>query len=51
MGKVVICVICLGLANFAVAALHADPHYQSALGTTWSQAWAVLIYHFIWTKD
>jgi hypothetical protein len=45
------CIISLAIANFGIAALHSVPHYQSALGTTWSQAFAVLIYYFIWVKE
>ena len=51
MFGVIVCIVCLALANFGVAAFHEVPHYQSALGTTWSQAWAVLIYYFIWARD
>lgn len=51
MSSAIICIVCFAIANFGIAAFHNDPHYQDALGTTWSQAWAVLIYYFVWVKD
>lgn len=50
MVNVIICIMSFAIANFGIAAFHEVPHYQSALGTTWSQAVAVLIYHLIWAK-
>ncbi len=48
---VIVCIVSFALANFVVAAFHTEPHYQDALGTTWSQAWAVLVYYFIWARN
>ena len=50
MGKAIICIICLGLANYMVESWRDIPNYEHALETTWNQAWAVFIYYFIWTK-
>ena len=51
MVGVIVCIVCFALANFGVAAFDTEPHYQDALGTTWSQAWAVLVYYFIWARN
>ena len=51
MFGVIVCIVSVALANFGVQAFHEVPNYQDALSTTWSQAWAVLIYYFIWSKD
>jgi hypothetical protein len=47
----IVCVICLGLANFGVEAFREVSDYSDALKTTWNQAWAIGIYYFIWVKD
>jgi hypothetical protein len=51
MVSVITCIVCFALANFGVQAFHEVPDYQGALGTSWSQAWAVMIYYFIWAKE
>ena len=48
MIKVWLCLISLALANFFIEAWHDVPNYSLALEITWSQMWALIIYHFIW---
>ena len=47
----IICVVCLGLANFGAEAFREVPNYIEASKTTWSQLWAIGMYYFIWLKD
>jgi hypothetical protein len=47
----IICVVCLGLANFGVEAFREVPNYIEASKTTWNQLWAIGIYWALWLKD
>jgi hypothetical protein len=50
MFGVIVCIVCLGLANFGVEAFREVPNYIDAGHITWNQFAAVLIYHFIWAE-
>lgn len=47
----IICVVCLAIANFGVAAFREVPNYLDAAQITWNQLWAIGIYYLIWVKD
>lgn len=47
----IICVVCLGIANFGVQAFREVPNYLDAAHITWNQLWAIGIYYFIWIKE
>ena len=48
MSKVIYCLISLLLANLMVEHFREISNYEDAIKTTWSQMWALIIYHFIW---
>jgi hypothetical protein len=50
MVGVIICIICLALANFGIEAFREVPNYHAEFSTTWNQGMAVLIYYCIWAK-
>jgi len=51
MRKVWYCLLSLFIANFLVESWHDVPNYAEAAKVTWSQMWALIIYHFIWEKE
>jgi hypothetical protein len=51
MSPAIKCIICLALANFLVESWQDIANYEHALETTWNQAWAIFIYHFIWVDE
>jgi len=51
MIKVLICFISLALANYIVEGLHDVPNYEEAAKVSWTQLWALVIYHFIWEDN
>lgn len=50
MIKVIYCLISLALANFLIEYWHDVPSYAEAAKATWSQMWALIIYHFLWEE-
>ena len=50
MSKVWMCLLSLLLANFIIEYWHDIPNYMEAAKITWSQMWALIIYHFLWEK-
>lgn len=51
MRNVILCLVTLALANFMVEAWHDVPNYEEAAKITWSQIWALIIYHVLWEKE
>jgi len=51
MSRVLVCLVSLALANFLVESWKDIADYEHAAFATWSQAWALIIYHFIWEKE
>lgn len=50
MKKVIICIISLLIANMLSESWREVPDYVHAGFTTWSQAWALVIYYFVWEE-
>lgn len=50
MFGVIVCVVCLALANFGFEWFREVPNYVDARLTTWNQFTALLIYYFIWAE-
>ena len=51
MFGVIVCIVCLAIANFGVEAFREVPHYMEAVKVTWNQLVAVMIYYFFWAND
>lgn len=51
MKNVILCLITLALANYIVEAWHDVPDYMEAVKITWSQMWALIIYHVLWENQ
>lgn len=51
MRNVILCLITLALANYIVEAWKDVPDYVHAGFTTWSQVWALIIYHVLWENQ
>lgn len=50
MFGVIVCIVCLAIANFGVTAFHEVPDYMEAGKITWNQFVAVMIYYFFWAE-
>lgn len=51
MFGVIVCIVCLAIANFGVEAFREVPNYIEAVKVTWNQLVAVMIYYFFWAND